>query len=180
MSVLGYEMKPFMYRLSAILMALDAVKPILLAALINSVVLKGIGGWSILSFALRSVTPAVSPSLLNIPLASFSSHIRPALCLTSNSMPSDSVAIISQYGRDTCASRSRSLSTSSASVGVWTRPTLRNRLPSLPAVVEMYLVSAAPHIRSMTCLLSPAAARLKSTGLRFSNAFSISVLVMVL
>ena len=39
LSVLGYEMKPFIYSDSAMRMAFAAVKPIELAALINSVVL---------------------------------------------------------------------------------------------------------------------------------------------
>ena len=44
----------------------------------------------------------------------------------------------------------------------------------------MNLVSAAPHARSMSCLVSAAEANLRSSSVRSENAFSISPFVKAL
>ena len=92
LSVRGYEMKPFMYRLSAIRMALDAVIPTLLAALKNSVVLNGVGTRSVLVPSFTVFTVPVSPSFASVSFASFSSRKRPFACFVKNSSPFATVA----------------------------------------------------------------------------------------
>src|SRR3970282_1151937 len=56
LSVLGYEMKPDWYRLSAMFIACAAPKPIRFASVTNIVVLKGGGGRSSRSFWMYSAT----------------------------------------------------------------------------------------------------------------------------
>ncbi len=182
LSVLGYDMKPCMYSASATRMALAGVKPRELAAVMNSVVLNGIGGLSFLVDVTTSLMTAFFPNLETKVSTSCFSQKRLLTCWTVKSFPflSLSCAYNSQYDLISKASLSLSLSTISAKVGDWTLPTERNNLPSLPAARDMKRVREAPHTRSMTCREWPASARLKSIFDTFSNASIISLGVIAL
>src|SRR5271157_16406 len=180
LSVRGYDIQPFTYKFSATRMALAALKPMLEAARMNSVVENGTGGYSAFGSFLYSATVPVFTILERAVSAFCFSVKRLPMWPPTNSSPSTKVAYNSQYGVGIKAFMSLSLSTSNASSGVCTLPTDRKLFPSRPQVNEIYLVRAAPHTRSIFWRASPAAAKLKSSGTVCENACSISCFVMAL
>ncbi len=141
-------------------MALAAVKPWEAAAVSRPVVLKGVGGFTLLSVDLISLISAVSSRRERAPWASSSLGKRSLACKAWKiSSPLAQLIFSVQKGVETNALRSFSLSTMRARVGLWTRPTERKCLPSRVDARLMNLVRLAPHMRSISCLASPAEAR---------------------
>ncbi len=128
--------------------------------MVKLVVLKGAGRWTLRDVCLMAVTLPGPASFSNTEVARASSVNRSSLCNALKRCPWESRSTLTtQNGSETNARRSFSRSTTRTRVGVCTRPTLRNWLPSRPVARETNRVSVAPQIRSMSCRASPARAR---------------------
>ena len=146
-----------------------------MAALVKLVVLNGAGRGTLREVCLTAVTWPGVASFSKMAVARASSVNRSSLWTAPKLCPPESSSTLTtQNGSETKARRSFSRSATSTRVGVWTRPTLRNWLPSREVASDTNRVSVAPQMRSMSCRASPARASGSDRWSRWEKARLIS------
>ena len=125
--------------------------------MVKAVVLKGAGGLRVLRLDATSVTtPGLEVPACAASASALSQNLSVAWWASNEPSGWANFAYSSQNGFGTWARRSSSRSTTSASVGLCTRPTERKLEPKRRLASETARVRVAPQIRSMSWRAEPA------------------------